>query len=80
MNEAKKKLIIYETDCHGCGKFYYNGKTYHYAYDDIGDVKSVVESLIEIGFINPDDVVIIDEDNILPLVEKLYATNEGEVK
>ena len=80
MNEAKKKLIIHETDCHGCGRFYYNGKSNYYAYDDeTGDIKSAVNTLIEIGFINPDDVVIIDEDNIYPLVERLYATNESEV-
>ena len=80
MNEAKKKLIIHETDCHGCGRFYYDGKSYRYAYDDeTGDIKSAVIALIDIGFINPDDVVIIDEDNIYPLVERLYATNESEV-
>lgn len=72
MNETKKKLIIHETDCHGCGKYYYNGKVEWYAYDDVGDVKTVVQALIDIGFINPDDVVIIDEDNIYPLVEKIF--------
>lgn len=73
MNVAKKKLIIHETDCHGCGRFYYDGKSYHYAYDDeTSDIKSAVIALIDIGFINPDDVVIIDEDNIYPLVEKIF--------
>ena len=72
MNEAKKKLIIHETDCHGCGRYYFNGQSSWYAYDDVGDIKSAVQALIDIGFINPDDVVIIDEDNIYPLVEKIF--------
>lgn len=72
MSVAKKKLIIHETDCHGCGTYYYNGEVERYAYDDTGDVKSVVQALIDIGFINPDDVVIIDDDNIYSLVEKLF--------
>ena len=39
--KTNKKLIIHETDSHGCGCVYYNGKTEAYAYDDcdIGDIK-----------------------------------------
>lgn len=57
-------LIIHETDCHGIGNVYYNGKQDHYSYDDVGDVRQVVELLIAIGYIDPEDVRIYDDDNI----------------
>ena len=62
---AKPKLVIHETDCHGCGIVYYNGKKENYSYDDsyLGDVRMTVEGLIEIGFINKEDVVIFDQGN-----------------
>lgn len=61
---SKEKLIIHETDCHGCGYIHYNGTTKYYSYDDgsWGDVKSTIHELIEIGFINAEDVVICDDD------------------
>jgi hypothetical protein len=70
---SKPKLIIHETDCHGCGNVYYNGKCDNYAYDDSywGDVRLTVEALIKIGFIDPNDVAIFTEDNKLyELVDK----------
>jgi hypothetical protein len=70
---SKPKLIIHETDCHGCGSVYYNGKCDNYAYDDSywGDVRLTVEALIKIGFINPNDVAIFTEDGKLyELVDK----------
>ena len=72
-NKSKPKLIIHETECHGCGKFYYNGKWDYYSYDDgeWGDVKTAVIKLIDIGFIKYEDVAIFtDDDNIYELVEK----------
>lgn len=62
---SKPKLIIHETDCHGCGNIYYNGKFDNYTYDDSqwGDVRLTVESLIKIGFIDPNDVVIFDDNS-----------------
>ncbi len=62
---AKPKLVIHETDCHGCGKVHYNGRTESYSYDDgyMGDVRVSVEGLIEIGFLNKEDVLIFDEKN-----------------
>ena len=62
---AKPKLVIHETDCHGCGKVHYNGRTESYYYDDgyMSDVRIAVEGLIEIGFINKEDVLIFDEKN-----------------
>ena len=38
---SKPKLIIHETDCHGSGKFYYNGKWDYYSYDDEYGVRDV---------------------------------------
>ena len=71
---AKSKLIIHETDCHGGGTIYFEGRTEHYSYDDgtYGDVRKTVESLIELGFIDPNDVIIFDEyeKNIYKFVEK----------
>ena len=61
-----KKLIIHETDPHGCGTVVYDGITYHYAYDDdeIGDVWQAVSFLIGIKFINMDQIVFIQGDEI----------------
>ena len=61
-----KKLYIHETDCHSCGNVIYENLIRSYSYDDggFGDAKATVQALIEIGFINPDDVVIIEGDQI----------------
>ena len=60
-----RKLYIYETNCHGEGNVIYEGQVHYYSYDGVsGDVKAAVQALIEIGFINPDDVVFIDGDEI----------------
>lgn len=63
-NSKPKKLIIHETDCHGCGYVHYNGKTRRYTYDDgaFGDVRATVQELINIGFINAEDVLFFSED------------------
>lgn len=70
----KPKLIIHETDCHGCGAIYYNGKCEGYSYDDgeWGDVRRTVEKLIDIGFINKEDVAVFEDgdDIIYKIVEK----------
>lgn len=72
------KLIIHETDCHGSGTIYYKGKIDGYAYDDNADVKTAVQSLIDIGFINPDDVVIFEGDEIYVELANLLAIEEAE--
>lgn len=64
-------LIIHETDYHGCGSVYFDGKQDHYAYDDVGDVRQVVELLIDLGFINPEDVRIYDDDTIYEELDNL---------
>ena len=79
---SKPKLIIHETDCHGSGKIYYNGKSDMYSYDDSywGDVRLTVEALIKIGFINAEDVAIFTDDNeIYKLVEKGFYANDNEI-
>lgn len=70
---SKPKLIIHELDCHGCGKVHYNGKTENYSYDDsyLGDVKTTVEALIDMGFINKEDVIIFNESNEGELYTKI---------
>lgn len=70
---AKPKLIIHETNCHGCGNIYYDGTFDTYTYDDgeWGDIRRAVEKLIDIGFINRYDVEIFeDNEDIYKLVEK----------
>ena len=63
--EKRKKLIIHETDCHGSGNVFFEGKTDYYAYDDeMGDVGAAVQFLIKIGFISPDDVWFIEGNDI----------------
>lgn len=57
------KLIIHETDPHGCGMVHYEGQTKEYCYDDgeLGDVRRTVEVLIEMGFIDKENVLIFDK-------------------
>ena len=59
-----KKLFIHQTDYHGQGYFGIIGerKTYDsYSYEDeTGDIARAVNTLINIGFINPEDVLYIE--------------------
>ena len=71
------KLIIHETDCHGCGMVYYNGNIESYAYDDNADVKNAVQILIEVGAINENDVVIVKEDEIYKKLADLLEIEEA---
>ena len=71
------KLIIHETDCHGCGVVHYNGKTEPYAYDMNADVKSAVQVLIDVGAIKEDDVVIIEGDEIYEKFADLLELEEA---
>ena len=72
-----KKLIIHETDCHGCGYVTYNGETHYYSYDDdIGNIRTAVQELIDIGFIKTEDVIIFENDEIYDIVEQ-YCNGEG---
>ena len=74
---SKPKLIIHETDCHGSGVIYYNGQCEGYAYDDeYGDVRAAVQGLINIGFINPEDVAIFTDDDVYKMVEKGLSVND----
>ena len=59
------KLYIHETVCYGQGNVIYKGQVYPYSYEgERGDLKLATEALIDIGFINPDDVVFIDGDEV----------------
>ena len=67
-----KKLIIHETDCHGSGYVTYNGETHYYSYEDVGDIRAMVQELIDIGFIKTEDVVFLEKDEIYNIVEQYY--------
>lgn len=73
-----KKLIIHETNCHGCGTVIYNGHIVNYTYDDgyFGDVASTVQALIDIGFINKDDVKIFEGDDFYKFVEDKICNSQ----
>ena len=60
------KLYIHETDCHGEGVVVYENQIHHYCYDDgdSGDIRRATQKLIDIGYINPEDVVFIEGDEI----------------
>lgn len=64
--KLEPKLIVHETDCHGCGCIVYEDKVYPYTYDDgeLGDAKQTIKKLIDIGFIDADKVVFIEGDDI----------------
>ena len=64
--EKPSKLIIHETDDDGCGVIHYKGKTEPYSYDDCiyGDIKSTVKSLIDLGFIKPEQVLIFEQNQL----------------
>lgn len=68
-----KKLIIHEINDEGKGYATYNGETHYYTYDGgVGDIKTVVQKLIEMGFIESEDVVILEQDEIYNIVEQYY--------
>ena len=71
--DIKPKLYIHETDCHGCGNVIYKDKVERYTYDDeeFGDVRATVEALIDLGFINHADVVIIEGDDIYDYLKEV---------
>lgn len=59
------KLYIHETVQYGQGNVIYEDKVYPYSYEEErGDLKLATQALIDIGYINPDDVVFIDGDEI----------------
>lgn len=73
MENYKGRLIIHETDCHGCGVAHYNGKNLSYAYDDgTGDLASAVRALIQLGFLTEADVKIFEGNEIYDIVEEYY--------
>lgn len=64
-----KKLFIHQTDHHGQGYFGIVGEkdtfsSYSFEDDETGDIAMAVNALINIGFINSDDVLYIDGTEI----------------
>lgn len=63
------KLFIHETNYHGEGVFGIIGmpesyREYSYEDSDTGDIWVAVQSLIDIGFINEEDVLFIHDNEI----------------
>lgn len=74
-----RKLIVHETDIHGSGYVQFNGKGFAYWSDgDCGNARTVIEELIKIGFINEEDILIIEEDEIYEILDEALANAEGE--
>ena len=71
-------LIIHETDCHGCGTVYYNGRQDRYTYDDVGDMRQAVKVLIALGYIDPEDVRFYDNDSIYEELDSLLEKEKEE--
>lgn len=64
------KLIVHETDCHGSGYICFDGRGFHYSYDDeYGNVRGAVQGLIELGFIKEEDVIFLDGDEIYAFLD-----------
>lgn len=69
-----RKLIVHETDIHGSGYVQFNGSGFAYYQDgDYGNARAVIEELIKIGFINEEDVLIFEEEEIYEILEKALA-------
>ena len=69
-----RKLIVHETNSHGNGYVQFNGSGFPYWYDgDCGNARVVIEELIKIGFINEEDVLIIEEDEIYEILDEALA-------
>ena len=74
-----RKLIVHETNSHGSGYVQYNGSGFSYYCDgECGNARVVIEDLIKIGFINEEDVLIIEEDEIYEILDEALANAEGE--
>jgi hypothetical protein len=71
------KLIIHETDNHGCGTVYYNGKTEPYAYDLNADMRGAVEVLVELGVLKEDDVVVLEGEEIYTKLADLLEVEDA---
>ena len=71
------KLIIHETDCHGCGAVYYNGKIEPYAYDLNADIRGAVEVFIDLGILKEEDVIILEGEEIYTKLADLLEIEEA---
>lgn len=64
-----KKLVIHESEAEGFGHFGILGdassfKEYNYGDEETGNVWTVVKNLINVGFVNRDDVLFIKDTDI----------------
>lgn len=67
------KTIIHETNIHGCGVILHNGELHNYSYDDgyFGDVKTTLKAFADIGIINLDNFIFLEEDEIYHFLQEL---------
>lgn len=66
---SNKKLVIHETDPEGCGYFGVLGegsnfRFYNFEDEETGDMWPAVKNLINVGFINRDDVLFLKDKDI----------------
>ena len=64
---SNKKLVIHETDPEGCGYFGVLGEGSNfrfYNFEETGDILTAVRNLINVGFINRDDVLFLKDKDI----------------
>lgn len=64
-----RKLFVHETDCHGQGVFGIIGepesyREYSFEDSETGDIRKAIQSLINIGFMNEENVLFIDGEEI----------------
>lgn len=66
---SNKKLVIHETDPEGYGYFGVLGegsnfRFYNFEDEETGDILTAVRNLINVGFINRDDVLFLKDKDI----------------
>lgn len=71
------KLIIHETDCHGCGTVYYNGQSEPYAYDLNADIRGAAEVFIDLGILKEEDVIVLEGEEIYTKLADLLEIEEA---
>jgi hypothetical protein len=66
-----RRLIVHETDNHGCGYVHFDGRGFPYSYDDeYGNIGEAVKGLIALGFIKEEDVIFLYDDEIYAFLDE----------
>ena len=72
-----KMLLIHETDSHGSGFMMYEGQIMQYWHEDGTNMRAAVNLLIEIGFIEKENVCILEGAEIYEFLND--ALNDVEM-